>query len=314
MSDYEALLRFNKLPVSIEMVHFLASTTASIIQVKSCSSSEPILSLVDFIKGLINKSNVQTPTLMSTVVYLTRLRSIIPPNVHGIETTRHRIFLGCLILASKNLNDSSPMNKHWCQYTNSLLSLREVNTVERELLEYFNWDLLITNKDLITCLSYFLKPIKELVIADKKQAQILYDIPLSNNSKEFILKNNSIYSSTSNLSIPSLGSSNTISTLSTTSSRNTQRTAVSTSYCYFKTQCIEEERKQKVLPLREANVNSEYGSKKRITRPIILYSKLERNKDIEVEKYVQRKKLATNVTSGLKRSNWVSFSSDPSRI
>ena len=129
MSDYEALLQFNKKAVSKEMVQYLASTTASIIKIKKTNSmidiALPAPPLVKFINRLIKHSNVQTPTLMATSVYLVKLRSIIPSNVYGIETTRHRIFLGCLILAAKTLNDSSPLNKHWAEYTDGLLLLRE---------------------------------------------------------------------------------------------------------------------------------------------------------------------------------------------
>ncbi|AAS53530.1 AFR159Cp [Eremothecium gossypii ATCC 10895] len=273
MSDYEALLRFNKMPVSVEMVHFLASTTASIIQVRSEGNSEHILSLVDFIKGLVKRSNVQTPTLMSTVVYLARLRSIIPANVYGIETSRHRMFLGCLILAAKNLNDSSPMNKHWCRYTDGLLSLREVNTIERELLEYFNWNLRITNQDLISCLSHFLNPIRDSFIRGEQRSHLLFHVPLTGQTKQFILQNGDVYSSSSsNMSIPSLVSSRTISTISTNGSRCTARSALA-AHQAVTMECIQEERLPK-LHLREANITSTQCPRKGLTRPVILQPKL----------------------------------------
>ncbi|GME68332.1 unnamed protein product [[Candida] boidinii] len=119
-----------------------------------------IPTLYTFIERLIKYSHVQTPTLMSTLVYLTRLREILPPNSTGMETTRHRIFLGCLILAAKNLNDSSPMNKHWTKYTDGLLTLNDINTLERELITYLGWDnLRVYNSDLIQNFSPFLEPI-----------------------------------------------------------------------------------------------------------------------------------------------------------
>ncbi|SCV99853.1 LAFE_0B03950g1_1 [Lachancea fermentati] len=218
MSDYEALLQFNRTRVSLEMVYFLASTTASIIQVRERRGT-PNVSLVDFIKGLITRSNVQTPTLMSTAVYLTRLRSIIPASVYGIESTRHRIFLGCLILAAKNLNDSSPLNKHWASYTDGLLDISEVNTIERELLEYFDWNLKICTQDLTTCLAPFLKPIKDDLVA-QKQDLLLFNSPLPGCMRAQIYEESHSRSSSS-MSIPSLVSSATMSTISTTDSRRT---------------------------------------------------------------------------------------------
>ena len=217
MSNYEALLKFNRKAVSKEMVQYLASTTASIIKIKKTNSmidiALPAPPLTKFINRLIKHSNVQTPTLMATTVYLAKLRSIIPSNVYGIETTRHRIFLGCLILAAKTLNDSSPLNKHWAEYTDGLLILREVNTIERELLEYFDWDVTISTDDLITCLSPFLKPIKEEQLY-KSQRDCRTLKKFSAQEKDIVNKTSISHSrSSSNMSIPSLASTSTLSTL-----------------------------------------------------------------------------------------------------
>ncbi|KAH3663660.1 hypothetical protein OGAPHI_005061 [Ogataea philodendri] len=173
MSDIQALNHFLRKPVSSDMIQCLVNTTNSVISVSEQSKSaypspppsplddSPIPSLYEFIEALINHSHVQTPTLMSSLVYLIRLREILPPNSTGMETTRHRIFLGCLILAAKNLNDSSPLNKHWTKYTNGLLSLKDVNTLEMELIGYLGWDnIRIRQSDLITVFSPFLEPIK----------------------------------------------------------------------------------------------------------------------------------------------------------
>ncbi|CAI1924301.1 hypothetical protein SEUBUCD646_0D00730 [Saccharomyces eubayanus] len=221
MSDYDALLQFNKRPVSQEMIQFLATSTASIIQIRQNSNPvhgcpPPELSL--FIKKVVVQSNVQTPTLMATTVYLNKLKSIIPKNVYGIETTRHRIFLGCLILAAKTLNDSSPWNKHWTTYTEGLLKVREVNTIERELLEYFNWDVRITTSDLINSLAFFLVPIQEQLFRQERQELLLFNAPSPGQLKEYINHRRPVSHSrsSSTMSVPSLAS---IMTVSTTDSR-----------------------------------------------------------------------------------------------
>lgn len=226
MSDYEALLHFNKRAVSAEMIQYLASSTASIIQIKKSRNmidiALPAPPLTQFIQGLISHSNVQTPTLMATTVYLAKLRSIIPGNVYGIETTRHRIFLGCLILAAKTLNDSSPLNKHWAFYTDGLLHIREVNTIERELLEYFDWNVTITTNELITCLTPFLQPIKEQFLRQKRQDYLLFNAPMQGQLREYITSTSGAEShsrSSSSLSLPSLASSATLSTVDSRRSR-----------------------------------------------------------------------------------------------
>ncbi|CAI4037732.1 hypothetical protein SMKI_04G0630 [Saccharomyces mikatae IFO 1815] len=224
ISDYDALLQFNKRPISQEMIQFLATSTASIIQIRQTSTPNhgfnrpPDLST--FIKNVVIQSNVQTPTLMATSVYLNKLRNIIPRNVYGIETTRHRIFLGCLILAAKTLNDSSPWNKHWTTYTEGLLRVREVNTIERELLEYFNWDVRITTHDLVDALSYFLVPIKEQLFRQKRQELLLFNAPSPGQLKEYINHRRPVSHSrsSSTMSVPSLASMVTVSTTDSRSS------------------------------------------------------------------------------------------------
>ncbi|RLV94018.1 PHO85 cyclin-2 [Spathaspora sp. JA1] len=179
MSDKEALAIFSRQRVSQDMVNFLVSTTNSIIQVKPSKPDNnsyrqrltkqpviitpysPTISLTEFIHNLIKYSNVQTPTLMATLVYLNKLRNLLPANSIGMETTRHRIFLSALILAAKSLNDSSPLNKHWMKYTDGLLSQSEINMAERELLALLKWNINIKHKELIIALQPFLEPIKQ---------------------------------------------------------------------------------------------------------------------------------------------------------
>lgn len=183
MSDREALKIFSRKPVTEEMIEFLVATTNSTIQVKPSATSTyskvsgnthdmvvtPVprgyVSLTTFIKNLIKHSNVQTPTLMATLVYLNKLRNILPANAVGMETTRHRIFLASLILAAKSLNDSSPLNKHWTAYTEGLLSNQEVNLAERELIGLLQWDINIKERELLIALQPFLSQIKDQLLA-----------------------------------------------------------------------------------------------------------------------------------------------------
>ena len=174
MSDYEALKVFSRQPVSQEMVEFLAATTCSVIQVKPVVNPKSLqglmvvtpvtkeaVPLTQFISKLIEYSNVQTPTLMAALVYLNRLRNALPGNAVGIETTRHRIFLASLILSAKSLNDSSPLNKHWTKYTDGLLSNKDVNSAERELIGILKWNLNVDEQEIVAALQPFLTRIKK---------------------------------------------------------------------------------------------------------------------------------------------------------
>ncbi|KAK0709959.1 hypothetical protein B0T26DRAFT_652254 [Lasiosphaeria miniovina] len=124
-------------------------------------------SLQEFITQLVISSNVQVPTLMSTLVYLNRLKSRLQPMAKGLRCTTHRIFLASLILAAKYLNDSSPKNKHWASYSNIHTSAysfgftrTEVNLMEKQLLFLLDWDLRISEEDLYRELDHFLSPLR----------------------------------------------------------------------------------------------------------------------------------------------------------
>lgn len=188
-----ALEQFVYQPVGRDMIAYLAAAAQNVI---SCDTSlmpqtqEPtppqspdnkaveaddatLPTVEEFITQLVIKSNVQVPTLMSTLVYLTRLKSKLQPMARGLRCTTHRIFLAALILAAKYLNDSSPKNKHWANYTHVAtdrysfgFNRTEVNLMEKQLLFLLEWDLRISEHDLYRELDFFLEPLRTK-IADR---------------------------------------------------------------------------------------------------------------------------------------------------
>jgi len=186
------------MPVTKEMVAHLADKAAKVIRCHEYvpshmpptppttppameDASEPALPSIEaFITSLVQQSHVHVSTLLPTLVYLARLQSRLPPVAKGMRCTVHRIFLAALILAAKNLNDSSPKNKYWARYTNVPgfenfgFSNSEVNLMEKQLLFLLDWDLRITNEDLYEHLEPFLGPIR--VWQDKQQARIAINL------------------------------------------------------------------------------------------------------------------------------------------
>ncbi|KAI9714255.1 MAG: hypothetical protein M1820_000214 [Bogoriella megaspora] len=196
-----ALDYFVHLPVSRDMISYLATKASQVIrcdpepqlnknlpptppatppqQHGSTFARDPSLPSVEaFITALVEKSHVQIPTLMSSLVYLHRLQRKLPSVAKGMRCTVHRIFLASLILAAKNLNDSSPKNKHWARYTSVPgyeyfgFSITEVNLMEKQLLCLLDWDLRITQEDLFYHFEPFLAPIRQYQQRKLEKAQI----------------------------------------------------------------------------------------------------------------------------------------------
>jgi len=196
----DALEQFIYTPVSPEMITYLANKASQVIRCENQVAVdknlpptppttppqqsppgyfEPRLpTLEEFIGNLVDKSHVQVPTLMSSLVYLSRLQQRLPPVAKGMKCTSHRIFLASLILAAKNLNDSSPKNKHWARYTTVSgyegfsFSLTEVNLMEKQLLGLLDWDLRIVEADLYHHLDHFLAPIRQQQAHQLEQKRI----------------------------------------------------------------------------------------------------------------------------------------------
>ncbi|KAL8648843.1 MAG: hypothetical protein Q9226_005818 [Calogaya cf. arnoldii] len=244
-----ALDHFIMMPVSSYMVSYLADKARAVIRCEQGPLSKHTLptppstpplddyrsplqpalpSLEVFIQSLVDRSHVQVPTLMSSLIYLSRLQQRLPPVAKGMRCTVHRIFLASLILAAKNLNDSSPKNKHWARYTSVQgydgfsFSLTEVNLMEKQLLHLLEWDLRINPEDLYTHLEPFLAPIR---LQQQQQAAAAESNRLARLREADILTQQRLYYSQSRTVLPSAPS---MPNLLTTSNLNSSPSSYGT--------------------------------------------------------------------------------------
>ncbi|KAJ5982292.1 hypothetical protein N7451_012392 [Penicillium sp. IBT 35674x] len=136
------------------------SRTVKLVSTQPPTNMPPLPTAEAFIASLIARSEVQIPMIVSAFVYLRRLRSCLPPIAKAMRCSAHRIFLASLIVASKNLNDMGPKNKHWLQYAvvegydGFGFSLQDVNVMERQLLFLLDWNIHIAEEELLTHLQF----------------------------------------------------------------------------------------------------------------------------------------------------------------
>lgn len=168
--EVEALEDFVTYSVTRDMITYIAQKASDVIP---CAPDDPntaeqllIPELEYFIASVVDRSHCQVATLMTSLVFLARLKERLPNIAQGLPCTRHRLFLASLILAAKYVNDSSPKNKHWAiyshvkEYPDFGFSLTEVNLMEKQLLYLLDWDLVITESDLLTHFEPFLSRVR----------------------------------------------------------------------------------------------------------------------------------------------------------
>lgn len=97
----------------------------------SISQSVPLRS---YIESVVEKSRIDTGTLLTSLSYARRLKSKLASTSKGMECTHHRIFLATLIIASKYIHDTALKNKYWVTYA-QMFSASEINLMEKQLLQ-----------------------------------------------------------------------------------------------------------------------------------------------------------------------------------
>ncbi|KAJ3823901.1 hypothetical protein F5880DRAFT_1563939 [Lentinula raphanica] len=112
------------------------------------SDSPSSANATSFVKRVLRRASVTMAELLATLAYIDRARPYLQVSSDS-KYPFERVFLGALIVASKFLNDSCLPNMHWAQCTR-LFGKHDVGRIEREFLEVLDWELKLTEDDLLS--------------------------------------------------------------------------------------------------------------------------------------------------------------------
>ncbi|KAK7019516.1 cyclin N-terminal domain-containing protein [Favolaschia claudopus] len=111
------------------------------------STQSPYLQkFTSFVSTVLSRAEVTPATVLVSLVYISRARPHL--SIALEEWALERVFLGSLIVASKYTNDSTLKNVHWALCT-GVFGKRDIGRIEREFLDVLDWDLSITETDVM---------------------------------------------------------------------------------------------------------------------------------------------------------------------
>ncbi|KAJ7706831.1 hypothetical protein B0H17DRAFT_1325634 [Mycena rosella] len=99
-----------------------------------------------FVSTVLARAEVTPPTVLTALVYVARARPHL--SIALEEWALERVFLGALIAASKYTHDSTLKNVHWALCT-GVFGKRDVGRIEREFLGVLDWELGVSEADLM---------------------------------------------------------------------------------------------------------------------------------------------------------------------
>ena len=102
-----------------------------------------------FIRTFAARTNLSHLTVVVSLIYMDRLKRILPHNAHGETGTQHRLFVAASLSASKFLHDISSLSARMVAYAcRGLFTLSEISRMEFEFLRLINYQLHVTKRDI----------------------------------------------------------------------------------------------------------------------------------------------------------------------
>ncbi|KAJ3788263.1 hypothetical protein GGU10DRAFT_307365 [Lentinula aff. detonsa] len=151
-----ALLQLVDIKLSRQIIDYIVDCVADTVDFAMGRPSLPLSrrssrrgalgKFTTFVTNVLTRAEATMPVILSSLAYIDRAK----PHLHIAleEWALERVFLGALILAAKYLNDSTLKNIHWSLCT-GVFGKRDVGRIEREFLDVLNWELSISEENLL---------------------------------------------------------------------------------------------------------------------------------------------------------------------
>ncbi|KAJ6622980.1 hypothetical protein B0H10DRAFT_2162698 [Mycena sp. CBHHK59/15] len=140
-----ALMELIDIKLSRPVIEYVVDVVADTPRGRTPTRPRPA-KFTTFVSTVLCRAEVTAPTVLAALVYVARAK----PHLHIAleEWALERVFLGALITASKYLNDSTLKNVHWALCT-GVFGKRDVGRIEREFLDVLDWELAVSEADLL---------------------------------------------------------------------------------------------------------------------------------------------------------------------
>jgi hypothetical protein len=149
-----ATLQLVDLALTDSLIDYVVQCTVEAVDFaldRVSSSSTPNVhrhaKFTEFVSQVLSRSDVKASVILGSLVYIHRAKPYL--SIGTEQWACERVFLGALILAAKYTNDSTLRNVHWALCTR-VFGKRDVGRIEREFLQVLNWDLSISEDDILS--------------------------------------------------------------------------------------------------------------------------------------------------------------------
>ena len=145
-SDTDLTLIEQIVQSTVEVVNYALDIPPSSSRGRPATRANKYAEFTEFATGVIERAEATVSDILVALVYIQRARPYL--SVQTEDWALHRVFLGVLITASKYTNDSTLKNIHWAMVSGTF-GKRDIGRIEREFIEVVDWDLAVTEADLL---------------------------------------------------------------------------------------------------------------------------------------------------------------------